>query len=336
MSSKCFFVFLAGLIFLLVAGLGDSMALEPVEEVGQLLPEMKIGAFAGCKGISIVYGIREAEAEKGAVVIVNGRNETFVKYRSVCNELVHAGFSVYTFDHRGQGFSGRLLPDPQKGHVDRFDDYAVDLHFFLEHIVNRSPHANCLVLAHSMGGAIALLHELHYPGSVAGIVMTSPMLGFSTAPWPVFLVSPLLSVLDVLGWSRSYIIGGAPFKPEPFTENNTLTSDRDNYTRNQQLMIDHPRIRLGSPTNAWVKQSLVAIKEIMAGAKSLRIPLMILQAGADSVVDNRAQERFCRRAGNCELLVIPEARHEILMENSKLREMAGQVILDFFRRSRGD
>ena len=346
---KWFFAFITGLFVLFVAGSGEVMASELVGEIKQLVPEMEIGVFEGRHGVGIVYGVREVEAEKGAVVIVNGRNETFVKYRQVIDELIAAGFSVYTFDHRGQGFSGRQLADPHKGHVDSFDDYVADFHFFLEHVVNRRPYDYCLALAHSMGGTITLLHELRYPGSFTGIVMTAPMLGFSTAPWPAFLVPPILSVFDALGQSQSYIIGGGPFEPKPFSDDNPLTSDCDNYTRNQQLMIEYPQIQLGAPTNAWVKQALVAIdeiwvsqaqvaiEEIMAGAESLRSPLLILQAGADQVVDNRAQERFfCNRAGNCELQIIPEARHEILVESPELREMAVKAMLDFFERVCGD
>ncbi len=336
-GKKWFFTFIVGLFVLFAAGPGEVMALEPVSEVKQLLPEMEIGIFKGRQGIRIVYGIREVKVEKGAVIIVNGRNETFVKYREVINELNTAGFSVYTFDHRGQGFSGRQLADPHKGHVDSFDDYVADLHFFLEHIVKRRPHDHCLVLAHSMGSTISLLYDLRYPGNFAGIVMTAPMLGFSTAPWPFFLVPPLLSLLDALGQSQSYIIGGGPFKPESFSDDNILTSDRENYNRNQRLMAEYPQVQLGSPTNAWVKQALVAIEEVMAGAQSLRPPLLILQAEADRVVDNQAQERFfCDRAGKCELQVIPEARHEILVESPKLREMAVKAMLDFFERVCGD
>ena len=325
------------------------MVSESVGEVKELVPEMEVGVFDGLQGVEIVYGIREVDAEKGAVVIVNGRNETFVKYREVINELSVAGFSVYTFDHRGQGFSGRQLTDPHKGHVDSFDDYVADLHFFLEHIVKQRPHEPCLLLAHSMGGAISLLHELRYPGNFAGMVMTAPMLGFSTAPLPVFLVLPLLSLLEALGQSQRYILGGGPFKPESFSDDNILTSDRESFNRNQRLMAEHPKVQLGSPTNAWVKQALVAIdkiwlshaqeaiEEVKAGAESLQAPLLILQAGADRVVENQAQERFfCGRAGKCELKVIPEARHEILVESPELREMGVKAMLDFFEQICGD
>ena len=328
---KLVFVFIVGLFVLFAAGLGEVMASESVGEVKQLLPELEIGVFEGRQGVAIIYGIREVEAEKGALVIVNGRNETFVKYHEIINKLNTAGFSVYTFDHRGQGFSGRMLADPHKGHVDSYDDYVADLNFFLENIVKRRPHDYCLLLSHSMGGTISLLHEMRHPGSFAGMVLSGPMLGFSTAPWPVFLVPPLLSLLDVLGLSQSYIIGGDSFKPEPFKDN-PMTSDVENFTSNQQLMLNYSQIQLGSPTNAWVKQSLAAIKEIMAGAESLRLPLLILQAGDERVVNNRAQKRFCVRTGNCELTVIPEARHEILMESPELRKIAEKAILDFFAR----
>jgi len=343
MRVKWFFFLIMGFTVLLVTGLGESVASGSVVDVKELVPEMEVGIFAGCHGVEIVYGIREVEAAKGAVVILNGRNETFVKYRGLINELTGAGFSVYTFDHRGQGFSGRMLTDPQKGHVDSFDDYVDDLHFFMEHLVKRRSHKHYLLLTHSMGGTIGLLHELRYPGEFSGMAMTAPMLGLPTAPWPGFLVPSLLSLLEFMGLGQSYIIGGSPFRRESFSDDNVLTSDRENYEYNQQLMVDYPQLRLGAPTNAWVNQALVAIDKIRlnytrkvnksASTKvgNLQTPLLILQAGADRVVDNPAQKRFAdSQAGNCEIMVIPGAQHEILMERPELRGMAVKTILDFF------
>ena len=60
---KCILVFIAGLLALLMAGMGEVMASEPVDEVGYLLPEMEVGAFTGCQGVAIVYGIREVEVD---------------------------------------------------------------------------------------------------------------------------------------------------------------------------------------------------------------------------------------------------------------------------------
>ncbi|NPA25260.1 MAG: alpha/beta fold hydrolase [Deltaproteobacteria bacterium] len=300
-------------------------------EVSRLLPEMEIGTFTGCRGVEIVYGVRRVPASRATVVIVNGRNETFVKYRETIAFLAAAGFSVWAYDHRGQGFSGRLLADPEKGHVESYDDYVADLDHLLTRIVKADP-AGCLLLAHSMGGTIALLHQLRHPGLVAGLALSSPMLGFPTDPWPACLVPPMLTLLDLLGFGRSYIIGGGPFRPEPYASDNVLTSDREHYEANQRLMRDHPRIRLGAPTNNWVRQSLAAIAEIRAGAGRIGIPLLLLQAGNDRVVDNRAQKDFCRRCPGCRLVPMAGSQHEILMEKPAIRETARRMIVEFFNR----
>ncbi len=334
MEGKLFlYILLLGTGLLMASGV-RSVAAPPdggIAEVRRLLPEMEIGSFSGRRGIEIVYGARRVPAGRATVVIVNGRNETFVKYREVVAFLAAAGFTVWAYDHRGQGFSGRMLADPEKGHVESYDDYVADLDYFLTHIVRAAP-GRCLLLTHSMGGTIALLHELRYPGLVRGMAMSAPMLGFSTAPWPAFLVPPLLGLLDLLGFGRSYIIGGGPFRPEPYTPGNELTSDREHYEANQRLMRDYPRIRLGAPTNNWVRQSLAAIAEIRAGAGRIGVPLLLLQAGSDQVVDNRAQKDFCRRCPGCRLVPLAGSQHEILMEKPAIRETARQLIVEFFNR----
>jgi lysophospholipase len=329
---KLIFFCLLATGLLLAAGGRARAAAAPtvVEEVQALLPGIEVGSFTGLRGLEIVYGIRRVPEAAASVVIVNGRNETFVKYREVIEQLAGAGFSVFTYDHRGQGFSGRPLADREKGHVDHFDDYVADLDAFLTRIVKPVP-GRCFFLTHSMGGTVALRFVQLHPGRVARMALVAPMLGFPTAPWPAFLVPPLLTLLDLLGFGRSYIISGKGWRPEPWMPDNVLTSDREKYQFYQRLERDHPRLRLGSPTNNWVRESLKAIAAIMAGAGRIEVPILILQAGADRVVDNGAQLRFSRWAPNCRLVVIPGARHEILMETPARRQAAMARIINFFQ-----
>ena len=56
----------------------------------------------------IRYRKFEVENQKGAIVISSGRTECMLKYKEVVFELTKEGYSVYIFDHRGQGFSDRL------------------------------------------------------------------------------------------------------------------------------------------------------------------------------------------------------------------------------------
>ena len=57
-----------------------------------------------------------------AILVVNGRIECCSKYQELFYDLFQQGYDVYSYDHRGQGLSDRLIEDKQMGYVDEFDD----------------------------------------------------------------------------------------------------------------------------------------------------------------------------------------------------------------------
>ena len=79
--------------------------------------------------LAIRWGYAPAAAApvRGTVLFLNGRTEYMEKYAEVIGELGDRGFEVYSCDWRGQGLSDRMLADSQRGHVDDFEDYLVDL-----------------------------------------------------------------------------------------------------------------------------------------------------------------------------------------------------------------
>lgn len=133
------------------------------------------GNFQGLGGVRLAYASVEAPQERAAVVIVTGRTENILKYQEVIADLVRQGYSAYVYDHRGQGFSERLLPDePEKGHVRHFEDYVDDLQAFVTQVVNQKPHRRLFLLGHSLGGGIATRHLERYPGTFAAAALSSP------------------------------------------------------------------------------------------------------------------------------------------------------------------
>ena len=78
--------------------------------------------FQGTDDVTIRYVQFTDPAHDKVLVISSGRSESYVKYPEVLYDFFHLGFDVFIMDHRGQGLSGRMLDDPQKGHVERFDD----------------------------------------------------------------------------------------------------------------------------------------------------------------------------------------------------------------------
>uniref|UniRef100_UPI0013D3B38A alpha/beta fold hydrolase n=1 Tax=Enterobacter cloacae TaxID=550 RepID=UPI0013D3B38A len=84
---------------------------------------------------------------------------------------------VLIIDHRGQGLSGRMLPDTRRGHVDNFSDYVDDLAAFWQQEVQPGPWRKRYILAHSMGGAISTLFLQRHKHQCDAIALTAPMYG---------------------------------------------------------------------------------------------------------------------------------------------------------------
>lgn len=257
----------------------------------------------------------------GTVCIMQGRAEFIEKYAEVVGELLERGFAVVAFDWRGQGRSFRALSDPKKGHVRSFRHYRRDVEAVNERVLQRLCPGPFFGLAHSMGGAIAL--DLARIGALqfTRLVVTAPMLGLS-------MVANLrrstmgARALFLMGMGGSYIPGGGATSvaTKPFA-GNPLTSDRARYERNAEIAAALRDGAIGDPTIAWANAAFRHMKRLAEprAALDIRIPTLILAAGSDMVCDSRETERFGAGLKGGGVIVIPGARHEILMERDAIR-----------------
>lgn len=285
--------------------------------------------FSGLQGIGLryVHSPNSTDAVNG-VVILGGRTEFAEKYVELFHDLSDFDVDFYSYDHRGQGMSKRLLPDPHKGHVDNFDDYVEDLKIFCDDIVSRR-HGNVFILAHSMGGAITALFQRKYPGVLKGAILCSPMFGIHTSPLPYPLARWLARGAVALGYGNSYIIRGGPYRSTMSFAGNPLTSCRERFANSLALVEENPQLALGSPTNNWLWQAFRATENIVTSPVTNDLPILLLQGGSDPVVTAAGHEQFCRLNPSCRLHTIEGGRHELLMEQDALRNRAIDGITDF-------
>ena len=112
-----------------------------------------------------------------------------------------------------------------------------------------------------------------------------------------------------------------PIELEPF-EGNLLTSDRDRYLRNQQVLVEAPQLGLGSPTIAWLRSAYRSMSRLRSPdyPHSVEVPLLMFAAGMDQVVSTQAIEEFALRLKVGTHVLIPQARHEILQETDEIRQ----------------
>jgi len=196
--------------------------------------------------------------------------------------------------------------------------------------------AKLFLLAHSMGGAISARYLERWPDDIRAAVLSSPMMGINLGGLPKWLAKGLAATIGTVGgWigEPPYGPGQGPYQDHGFADNE-LTHSQPRYQAFRQIYEQHPQIKLGGATAHWIYQGITGGDAAIADAGAIKTPLLLLQAGSDSVVDNAAQDEFCTKV-SCEggkPLRIEGAWHELFIEADDKRQPALSAMLDFFAR----
>ncbi len=285
------------------------------------------GDFAGYDGAPLRFARWNATRgpARGTVCVFSGRGEYIEKYFEVIADLRRRGFAVAIHDWRGQGGSHRPLADRRKGHIRDFKEYDQDLAVFMQQVVLPECPAPYYALAHSMGGNILARHSIAPDSWFDRIVLSAPMFEIiaDKARVPGNLARIFVETACLLGQSTRYVPTGSnqPAEMMPF-EGNTLTSDRERYMRNRQIIEAAPELALGYPTDGWTRAAYRSCAHVMdpAFARRVQVPLLLFSAANDRIVSSRAIETFASRLKIGAHVPIPQSEHEILQENDTIRQ----------------
>lgn len=279
------------------------------------------GTLLGRGGVSLHYRVFLHPAERGALVFLTGRGQTYARYGELVYDLAQLGYSVYLFDHRGQGLSGRLAPDRRLSHVDNFEDYISDLKMFFDQVVHqRSPNTKHIVLAHSMSGAIGALYVQHYPNDFQGAIFSAPMFGFLQTPKSSWTDWPKMVLYSWIGRSKQ---DSAPDEKKVFTtfENNVITHSHVRFVRSFLMVASNDLLRMGGTTYGWVAQSFRAMWSLRRAASEIQIPVLALVASEEAYVDNGRVREFCSAAPKCKYVLVEGGRHDLYNESDPYRNL---------------
>ncbi|MBV8594296.1 MAG: alpha/beta hydrolase [Caulobacteraceae bacterium] len=258
-------------------------------------------------------------AARGGVVVSPGRTEPIEKYYEVVGDLTRRGFAVVVHDWRGQGLSHRMLPDRLLGHASGHADFLADYRALLDACETRLPRP-WIGLGHSMGGCLTLLALAEGETRLAGAILSAPMLGLSLGRIPLPVARALAGIATRLGLAGRAAMGrggeAAPF------EGNILTHDRARYDWAVAQTTRSPDLALGGPTWGWIDFALAATARLRRGEGTPRIavPVVIVAAGEERLVDNAGARAVAARLAHGRYLEAPGAYHEILQETDDRRE----------------
>jgi alpha-beta hydrolase superfamily lysophospholipase len=215
--------------------------------------------------------------EGDVLLILHGLGGHGGWYVDMAQALFARGLSVYTVDHRGFGKSEGL-----KGHVDVYQQYVADIAEIVNEIRTRHPESRIYLLGHSMGGIFATYIAAAYGHLLGGVIFLNPWIQDTTR----------LSL-----WTTLSILVGGIFKSKRLWR---VGGGHEGMTANPEAarMLDADSDWVRSQTATFLVQILRMRMAIMKQAKSISIPVLVLQAAGDKVVVIAATHTFYQAIGS--------------------------------------
>lgn len=245
---------------------------------------------------------------RGAVVLVHGTGEHHGRYGHVAAYLNERGWDVYSGDLPGWGRShGR------RGHINSFAEYVEAVRLWTEEALQRSnSNRPVFLLGHSLGGLAATRFVQTYSRrkELSGLILTSPCLELKLAvpAWKAQLAGWLNQVWPTLSL------------PNGITPD-MVSRDEAVQAAYRTDPLNYPKVSV-----RWFQELHRAMEHAWGERELLDIPVLVLQAGDDCLINADAVELFTSALeGNASFIRFAGLRHEVLNEPEReqvLHQMA--------------
>jgi alpha-beta hydrolase superfamily lysophospholipase len=264
----------------------------------------RIETFTASDGYAWQYRHYEpAAAPRARVVCIHGIQSHGGWYEHSCSYLRKVGFEVFFLDRRGAG-----LNQQDRGDAPGFRRLLDDLAEFLRPL-REPPHApdsNCSVLrvflvAISWGGKLAVALQRRHPGRIDGLALLCP--GFCP------IVGPTLRERIAILWAR--LMAPRRFFPVPLNDPYLFTASPPW----QQFIRDDP-LAVRQATARFFVESVRLDGYLRFVPKHVRVPVLLLLAEQDRIIDNARTRRFVERfaAADKRIVEYPGAHHTLEFE----------------------
>lgn len=240
----------------------------------------------------------------GVITLIHGLAEHSSRYRATAHWFATHGWALYACDLRGHGLSadGR---QPGRVHVDEFDDYSRDVDAILGLVREQESNLPRVILGHSMGGLIALRYVIRHPDRLDGAVISSPGLAVHPDAQPSKLMELAARVLSRIS---PHLLFPSDLDANAISRDPAVV----------KAYIDDPLVS-GKVSARWYTSITRAMAEIQGEAAQLRTPTLLMQSGADKLVDPTAARQWVDHVPveNIEFVLWDGLYHEMFNEPEK-------------------
>lgn len=254
----------------------------------------------------IAYSIYTPTAPARAIIfIVHGYGEHRGRYAHVAEAFNHAGYLVYTIDHRGHGES-----EGERVYFDSFDQPATDLYKLFDMAKATHPDLPRFVFGHSMGSVISLCFALKHQGELKGLLLTGTATNIEDASsGAVIAIGTVVAKL----FPKLRFIPPLPIE--------TLSTDPQVWEDYKKDPLNDAGIMRGSLAMLMITTG----RTLRARAHELTLPLCVMHGGDDKLTPISGSHAIYNGAGSQDktLKIYEGMRHELINEREK-----GTVIAD--------
>jgi acylglycerol lipase len=224
------------------------------------------GVFTGVRKAGFYYQGWLPEGEpKAVLLIVHGLAEHSGRYMNLVNRFVPLGYAVYGIDHLGHGRSeGRRL------YVERFADYTVPIKAYAAMVRCWQPGRPVFLVGHSMGGLIGATYLLAHQAELAGAILSGPAI----KP-PGDIAAATIFAGRVLSVLFPWVGIVSRTTPEDISRDPAVV----------EAYVADPLVYQGKITARLGAEMLGAMERVRSEAGRITLPLLIVQGGADRLVD---------------------------------------------------
>ncbi len=254
---------------------------------------------------------------RGSIVFANGRGDFIEKYLEPLAHWHGRGWNVASFDWRSQGES---RGDIRGGHLDSFDALAADGAALIEAWSAEAPGPH-VAIGHSMGGHLLLRILAGHRLRLDAAVLVAPMIGINSSPLPPALARLIAQGFCMLGWSRVPVWRGGNLKEGDGSQRSRiLTSCAERYSDELWWFQQRPGFSLGAPSWGWLSAAYRSVAQLTpAKLKAIHVPVLLLGTERDRLVSAAAIHRAAGLLPEAELMMYPDAGHELLREADPVR-----------------
>jgi lysophospholipase len=279
------------------------------------------GEFVAADGALLRWGHVPVADARAECVLVGGFGEFVEKQFETMRDLAARRIAVWCLDWRGQGGSIRPRRLPTRPRARNFERDADDLAGFAQAQLRTG--LPRVVVAHSMGGAIALLCLSRHPGLFAAAVLSSPMIGLRTGRVPPILLRVITRPARAAGLGICFIPGARKWRPSrlPSPERSRGTADAERCQLRHAWFSAEPALRHDDATYAWLDSALALMARISKPEflTTIKTPILLGRPEREVVVSRAAQRRAARLLPHCTLVELVDSKHDPFLERDAIR-----------------